>query len=249
MNPTGGKRELAVKILGVSGSPRKSATYYSIKTALDAASEISDVNVDLIDLRGKTINFCIHCNACRRKNVLYCPTFNDDMNSFYEKLVEADGFIMASPVYQMNITAQLQAFFNRWRPLGGLAKEAHWSFKVGGGIAVGGRRNGGQETALEAINNFFLCQGMVVAGGGVFAYNGGTVWSNDMGQEGAKNDSVGMDTVKVMGRRVAVIAKVLKANSELIGQEISKGQRVGFSSDEELIEQFSAFRNRHPSGK
>ena len=46
-----------VKILGVCGSPRKAATEYALRQALDAASQVPGVEVELVTLRGKKLTF------------------------------------------------------------------------------------------------------------------------------------------------------------------------------------------------
>ena len=70
--------------------------------------------------------------------------------------------IIASPVYEMNITAQLCTFFDRFRSawLKGVEDPDFFAHKVGAGITVGGTRNGGHEATMNSITNFFLTQGM-----------------------------------------------------------------------------------------
>lgn len=235
---------MKVRILGISGSPRKGATQYCVQEALLAATEIVGINTEFIDLRGKEIHPCIHCNRCIEKQLDYCPTFSDDMRGYYEVILHSDGFILGSPVYQMNVTAQMQAFINRLRPLGHYITKGHWATKVGGAIAVGGMRNGGQETTLESLNNFFLCNGMIVVSGGIFAYNGAAVWSNDKKEQGAREDKIGMDSVRVLGRRVGVIAKILKIGLVNLEEEIEGATLVGFPNRDELKEKIEKFFNR-----
>ena len=215
-----------------------------VQEALLAASEIPEVETESIDLRGKNIHYCIHCNRCIKERTDYCPPFKDDMYPLYEKLFLADGFIFGSPVYQMSPTALLQAFMNRFRPLGRYISKGHWASRVGGAIAVGGTRHGGQETTLESINNFFLCNGMVVVSGGIFAYNGGSVWSNDKKQEGAKEDEIGLNTARVIGRRVAVTAKLLKAGLANLASCIETAHLAGFKDQVELEARVIKFRHR-----
>ena len=64
-----------------------------VQEALLAASEIPEVETEFIDLRGKNIHYCIHCNRCIKERTDYCPPFKDDMYPLYEKLFLADGFI------------------------------------------------------------------------------------------------------------------------------------------------------------
>lgn len=209
-----------IHIVGVSGSPQNGATKYSVQEALAAAESIGGVTTDLIDLRGMKLNFCVHCNRCVKEKLGYCPAFSDDMTpQLYQRMIAADGFIFGSPVYQMTLSGQLQTFINRLRPIAPLFATGHFATRVGGAVAVGGTRHGGQETTLETINNFFLCTGMVNVSGGIFAYNGAAVWSENRKAEGAKNDTIGMGTARVLGRRVAYTAKLLKAGSECLQQE------------------------------
>lgn len=201
-----------VKILGVCGSPRKSSTYYALDVALKAAAEVEDIEVELVELRGKKLNFCIHCNKCVNDGLNYCPLYDDDMRTLYEKVYQADGFIMASPVYEMNITAQLATFFNRFRSTYSILKKnpLYFSRKVGGAIAVGGTRNGGQESTINAINGFYNTQGITPVNGAMGIYAGASVWSKDQGMAGAEADEVGMENCRNIGRKVAEMAKIMK---------------------------------------
>ena len=105
-----------VKILGICGSPRRKSCYKALETALEAAKNAEEgVEVELVELRAKKMNFCIHCNKCLRDKSDRCTVFKDDMTELYDKFYEADGVIIASPVYEMNITAQLCTFFDRFR--------------------------------------------------------------------------------------------------------------------------------------
>ncbi len=231
---------MSVKILAINGSPRKSGTQYALEYALKAAAEIDGVETELINLRGKELNFCVHCNRCIKDNVLHCPAFDDVMSEIYPKILEADGLIIGSPVYQMSPNAQTTAFFNRLRPLGKLIATGKFGLKVGAGITVGGARNGGQDTTLEGIGNMLLASGYIVASGGVYAYNGGSLWAQGANLDGAKNDEVGLNTVSMIGHRIAVLAKVLKVGAE--HTDYPEYQHAGFISEEEITARRNAFK-------
>lgn len=235
---------VTVKILGLCGSPRKGATEYALGVALDAAAEIKNVETEQINLRGKKLNYCLHCGACEEKNTLFCPVFDDDITKLYDKILSADGLILASPVYHMGVSALLQTVFQRLKPLGKFCRQGRFSLKVGAGIAVGGRRNGGQETTLVAINNIMLSLSMINLSGGVFAYNGAAVWSNDRKGQGVKDDIEGTRAIKVIGRRVAVLATLL--NSTFSNEEniFSKAQLMGFANEADRDEGVYAFYHR-----
>ncbi|AMP19848.1 NAD(FAD)-dependent dehydrogenase [endosymbiont 'TC1' of Trimyema compressum] len=122
----------------------------------------------------------------------------DDLQELEKKVLEADALLVGSPVYDMNVTAQLQAVFNRLRPIY-LVYPVGLQNKVGSAISTGGTRHGGQELVNTNILNFFLMHEMLAFGGLGGCYNGGTVWSRDQKAAGVKEDTVGLDTVKRLG--------------------------------------------------
>ena len=193
------------KILGVCGSPRKASTEYVLRKALEAAEEVEGVETDLILLRGKKINFCIHCNKCIKAGANYCTVHKDDMTEFYERFYSADAYLIASPVYEMNMTAQLAAFMDRFRMTFMLLKSNPdmFSDKFGAAIAVGGTRNGGQELTISAIHWFYHAQGIPIVNAGPGGYGGAAVWSQDREAAGAADDEIGMKNVVTLARRLA----------------------------------------------
>jgi multimeric flavodoxin WrbA len=54
---------------------------------------------------------------CQRKNAGGCA-IQDDMQALYPKLKEADGVVIASPVYWFNLSAQTKIFIDRWFAVG-----------------------------------------------------------------------------------------------------------------------------------
>lgn len=207
-----------VLILGISGSNRKAGTEYCVKQALRAAEEsISGTITRYLSLKGKKISFCIHCDRCIKERCL-C-TVKDDFQEIQGAFLEADGYIIGTPVYNMNCTPLLQAFFSRLRPLF-LVHPGIVANRVGGAIAVGGTRHGGQESAILAIRNFYLTFEILVTGGPSDNYGGAAVWSRDRAEEGVIEDAIGMEKVVGLGRRIAEVAWVLKKGKEGLSNQV-----------------------------
>lgn len=196
-----------VKILGISSSPRAAATEAAVNIALEAAERLGRVKTEFLSLRGKKIQNCTHCNYCFDNNT-GC-IIKDDMVELTEKFLNANGYVIGSPVYTMTVTPQLLSFFNRLRPIRHLYPKGLYG-KVGGALTVGGTRNGGQETALSTIINCYLSRGIMVVGGSSGNYAGGKVWSKDQGKEGVYADTIGVASVKDIGTRVAFAARAMK---------------------------------------
>ena len=200
------------RILGICGSPRKKSSYTALKAALEAAEATGEIETELIELRGRKLNFCIHCNKCVREHDTKCPVYDDGMTELYEKVYQCDGMIVASPVYEMNITAQLATFFNRFRPTWTMLEKDPYFFsrKVGAAIAVGGARNGGQEQAINAIMGFYHTQGFTICNGGVGIYAGASLWNPGDGA-GEMVDEEGMEKARAVGRKLAMTTKLVAA--------------------------------------
>ncbi|KUO49401.1 MAG: hypothetical protein APF76_08495 [Desulfitibacter sp. BRH_c19] len=195
------------KILGICGSPRKSATYKSLEIAVEAALQTEGIEAEIVALKGKTIKPCNHCDYCKKEKVL-CP-IKDSMEELYPKILQADAFIFASPVYCMNITPQMHAFFTRWRPLHHVMSGAVKN-KLAAAIAVGGTRNGGQEMTINSIIHVAMTRGLIFIGNEIGNYSGAMIWSKDQGSDGVEADLVGVESLNKLGNRVAEIALILE---------------------------------------
>ncbi|MFW6111161.1 MAG: flavodoxin family protein [Thermoproteota archaeon] len=203
-----------IHLLGISGSPREESTSFAVKEALRYATEESRSGTDYFSLKSKSINFCIHCDYCIREK-RGC-IFKDDMTEAYQKMKKADALIIGSPVYNGSVSGQLKTFFDRCRAMVARNPDV-FKNKVGAGVAVGGDRLGGQELALLTIHSFFLANKMITVSGGPFGANlGGTIWSQDLGREGAKRDEVGLNTVYKTVDRVIEIVNRIKGKGENI---------------------------------
>lgn len=203
-----------VHILGISGSPRKGVTDYLTELALEEAERVGGVETDFLPLHGRDIHHCIQCEVCLKldpgkRYKHYCAPFHDDMDELIPRFLAADGYIIASPVYEMNYTPLLGIFMGRFRPLWRVFKGVHRN-KVGGSISVGGTRYGGEETTVQLINSFFLLNEMVNVSGTSGGYIGACAWSRDK-LPGEFDDPMGEEKVRDLGRRVAEVTKIVKA--------------------------------------
>jgi multimeric flavodoxin WrbA len=101
-----------MKILLISSSPHreKSKTFSLAKDVLKGISQIG-ADIETIHLYDFTVLFCKHCEKCH-KDILQCP-LPDDTHLILQKMLEADGIILASPNYINQVTASMKALFDR----------------------------------------------------------------------------------------------------------------------------------------
>jgi len=140
-------------------------------------------DTEMILLSGTEVEPCNDCGVCKKKKE--CP-IDDDMQRIYPVLESADGIIVTSPVYFGSPTAQLKALFDRsilLRRNGFLLRN-----KIGGALAVGGSRNGGQEFTLQVIHLWMHIHGMIVIADG--SHFGGTL------HKPVESDTDGMKTAQ-----------------------------------------------------
>ena len=183
-------------ILGICGSPRKQTTDYVLREALTMLEE-RNFETEFYSVRGKDISPCRNCDYCIREGECI---IKDDMYDVYSLLRDADGLIMATPVYNGGLSAQLKAIMDRCRALGAVDFD-FMRYKVGMAIAVGGDRIGGQELAIQQIMTFYILTGAVPVSGGAFGANlGANFWSQDS-LEGVKKDEEGFRSLRKTVKR------------------------------------------------
>jgi multimeric flavodoxin WrbA len=192
-------------VVGVCGSPRKSATEYVLEEALGLLKE-KGFETRLWSVRGKELDFCTHCDYCLTNKAC---VVQDDLQELYVLLNQADGVVFASPVYNGGVSAQLKTVMDRCRAVVAADKN-FFKGKVGMGVVVGGDRAGGQELALLQMHTFFVLNGMLAVSGGFFGANlGATFWSKDS-LEGVKLDEEGFRSLKKTVKRFAEYLKKYK---------------------------------------
>jgi multimeric flavodoxin WrbA len=103
-----------MKVLGIMGSPRRqSNTEILLDKALEGARE-SGTDVEKVLISKLKISPCLEIYACFKDG--NCA-IKDDMQSLYDKLLEADHVIFASPIFFYGITSQAKAVIDRCQAL------------------------------------------------------------------------------------------------------------------------------------
>ncbi|KCZ72906.1 multimeric flavodoxin WrbA [Candidatus Methanoperedens nitroreducens] len=186
-----------MKITGISGSPTVNGNNEKVIDLALGIAEEHGYETEKILLSKLRVLPCTDCGVC--KTAKECP-IDDDMEEIYRQLETSDALIVASPVYFGSVSAQLKALFDRTILLrrNGFLLEG----KVGGAIATGGSRNGGQEFTIQAIHSWMHIHGMLVVGDR--AHFGGIV------AKPVDSDEVGLKTVRDTANMVCKTLKRFK---------------------------------------
>ncbi len=187
-----------MKVIGIVGSPRENGNTEVLTKHTLKAIEEEGLDTELIRLAGLDIRSCDACMVCRNEG--RCP-IDDDLFPLYTKMKEADGIILASPVYFGSATALLKALMERTGYMSGPGRV--FAGKVGGPLVVA--RRAGQNFTFAQIMYWFHILGFFVPGS--------TYWNIAFGREmGEVNqDEEGLRTAWNFGKNIALLAKKLKA--------------------------------------
>ena len=123
-----------LRLIGIFGSPRQEGNSDILLKSAIKGAELSGADVEKIIIRDLQIAPCNSCGGCWGKGVC---VIDDDMQKMYPKLVDADGIIVASPIYFMGVSAQLKAFIDRCQAFWARKYILNLSIREGGRTAKG----------------------------------------------------------------------------------------------------------------
>lgn len=188
-----------MKVLGINGSARKDGnTAIIINKVFDEVNK-AGIETELVQFAGLNIEPCKACWACGDQG--NCVHRKDCFHDVLEKVKEADGILLGSPVYSANISANMQAFLERAAVVGDM-NQGLFAHKVGAAVAA--VRRGGALQAIDAMNHFFLNHEMFVAGS--------TYWNMVYGRlpGEAEADQEGISNMQNLGQNIAYLLMALK---------------------------------------
>ena len=189
-----------MKVIAFNGSPRPEGNTAHLIKQVFSELEKAGIETELIQLAGKKPQGCRACYQCFEKKDRRCANTSDSVNQWIEKMILADGIILASPTYFADLTPEIKALIDR----SGLVAKANgdlFARKVGAAV-VAVRRAGAIHT-FDSLNHFFLISQMIVPGS--------SYWNIGFGRQigEVENDEEGIRTMKVLGQNFAWLLKKL----------------------------------------
>ena len=149
-----------MRVLGISGSPRKNQTTDQLVKEVLAGIGIE---TEFISLSGKRIGPCIACLGCVRDNI--CKV-EDNMQELRQKIVESDAYVIGGANYFSMLNGLTHCFLERFYQFRHQEGKAV-AGKLGVAVGIGGSSG---DQAVENIKTFFQynqieCVGTVSAQG------------------------------------------------------------------------------------
>lgn len=186
------------KVVAFNGSPRKDGnTSILIRRILDEL-ENEGIETEFVQVGGRMIRGCTDCRRCFENRDRRCVFDDDIMNDCIEKMVDADGIILASPVYFLDVTSEMKALIDR---AGVVARANDGPFRRKAAIAAAAVRRSGANHTVDTMLHFMLYSGMTVTGAPVIGIG------RDIGD--VRKDEEGMARAKEAGKNMAWLLKTI----------------------------------------
>jgi multimeric flavodoxin WrbA len=184
-----------MRVVAFNGSARRDGNTALLVAGAFAPLQAAGIETELVQLAGHEFVGCCDCGTCGQTRDGRCAQDDDGfVNECIDRMVAADGIIIASPVYFANCTATTQALIER----AGYAtrKSGHLLARKVGAAVVAVRRAGAMH-AFDSINHFFQINQMIVVGSSYWNIGVG----RDVGDVTA--DDEGMQTMQTLGENMA----------------------------------------------
>jgi len=107
-----------MKVISITSSPRKNGNTERLVSLMEeelhsiAKLQNEILGIERISLGDMGLKLCIGCRTCFDKGENVCP-LKDDLQSVRDKLMEADGLILASPVYVEDVNGIMKNWIDR----------------------------------------------------------------------------------------------------------------------------------------
>ena len=191
-----------MKVLIINGSPRVQGNTTVAVKEMEKVLEENGVEVETVQIGNQDVRGCIACGTCSTKGKC---VFDDVVNELAPKFEEADGLVIASPVYYASANATLIACLDRLFYSTSFDK----SMKVGASVVCA--RRGGCSATFDELNKYFTISNMPIASS--------QYWNSIHGREPgqAEMDEEGKQTMRVLAQNMTFLMKSIALGKEKYG--------------------------------
>ena len=191
-----------MKVLMINGSPRPNGNTAMALAEMEKIFAQEGIETESIQVGNQNIRGCIACGHCYKNGKC---VFDDCINDIAAKFEDADGLVVASPVYYASANATLIAVLDRLFYSSRFSK----TMKVGASVAVA--RRGGCSATFDQLNKYFTISGMPIASSQYW----NSVHGGAPGQ--AAEDAEGLQTMRTLARNMSFLMKSISLGKEQFG--------------------------------
>ena len=191
-----------MKVLMINGSPRVDGNTSIALKEMEQVFLQEGIEVETVQVGNQAVRGCVACGYCGKNGKC---VFDDAVNELAPKFEEADGLVVASPVYYASANATLIAVLDR------LFCSTHFDKTMKVGASVVCARRGGCSATFDELNKYFTISNMPVAPS--------QYWNSIHGREKgeAVQDEEGKQTMRVLARNMSFLMKSIALGKEQFG--------------------------------
>lgn len=191
-----------MKVLILNGSPRRDGNTSVAVNEMVNIFVKENIEAEVVYVGTEAVRGCIACGKCGETG--RC-VFDDVVNEIAPKFEEADGLVLASPVYYASANATLIAVLDR------LFYSTHFDKTMKVGASVVCARRGGCSATFDELNKYFTISNMPIASS--------QYWNSIHGrsQGEAEMDEEGKQTMRVLARNMVFLMRSIQLGKEKYG--------------------------------
>lgn len=190
-----------MKVVAVNGSPKADGnTAQALRMVLQELEQ-QGIETETLHVGNKPVHGCLACGQCAKARDEQCSLKDDGVNGWIQRLKQADGIVLGSPVYFSAIAGTMKCFLDRAFYVSGV-NGGLFNRKVGASV-VAVRRSGGLPT-FNQLNNYLSYAEMPVASS--------NYWNVIHGARPGEvaQDAEGGQIMRVLGRNMAWMLKLVE---------------------------------------
>ena len=191
-----------MKVLIINGSPREQGNTSIAVREMENIFKEEGLEVEILSIGQEDIRGCIACGQCGKTGKC---VFDDIVNMVAEKFEQADGLVVASPVYFASANATLIALLDR------LFYSTHFDKTMKVGASVVCARRGGCSSTFDELNKYFTIANMPIASSQYW----NSIHGRNKGE--AELDEEGKQTMRTLARNMSFLIKSIALGKEAFG--------------------------------
>ncbi|MBQ7476767.1 MAG: flavodoxin family protein [Selenomonadaceae bacterium] len=193
-----------MKVLIINGSPHAKGNTSIAINEMKKIFDAEGIEVNVVQVGNKVIRGCVACGKCFTDKKC---VFNDIVNETAQLFEEADGLVIASPVYYASANGTLISFLDRL--FFSTATKFDKTMKVGASVVIA--RRAGTTATFDELNKYFTINQMPVASS--------QYWNNAFGREQGEveQDGEGLQTMRTLARNMTFLMKSISLGKEKFG--------------------------------
>ena len=191
-----------LKVLMLNGSPKANGNTAIALREMENVFKENGIEVENIVIGNQAVRGCIACGSCYEKGKC---VFDDVVNELAPKFEEADGIVVASPVYFASANATLIATLDRLF----FSTSFDKTMKVGASVVCA--RRGGCSATFDELNKYFTISNMPIAASQYW----NCIHGRELGE--ADRDEEGKQTMRVLARNMTFLMKSIELGKKQFG--------------------------------